>query len=209
MALDTYANLKTEIANYLNRSDLTEHLDTFIDLAEARHSRDLRVREMESIDTSITTVAGTQSYDLPTGYLEMRYVLFQSSPYTQLNYTAPADFFRVHNVGVGTGSPSNYTIVGDKLFLGKTPDSATTLELGFFKKPTALSDSNTTNSILTNLPDLYLYASLAETAPFLVQDERLPIWAQLYQEGTKTANNTAQRGRTSATPLQMSALRVV
>jgi len=54
-----------------------------------------------------------------------------------------------------------------------------------------------------------LYASLAETAPFLVQDERLPIWAQLYQEGTKTANNTAQRGRTSATPLQMSALRVV
>ena len=59
MALDTYANLKTEIANYLNRSDLTEHLDTFIDLAEARHSRDLRVREMETIDTSITTVAGT------------------------------------------------------------------------------------------------------------------------------------------------------
>ena len=51
MALDTYANLKTEIANYLNRTDLTSYLDTFIDLAEARHARDLRVREMESVDT--------------------------------------------------------------------------------------------------------------------------------------------------------------
>ena len=76
MALDTYANLKTEIANYLNRSDLTSYLDTFIDLAESRLARDLRVREMEAVDTSITTVSGTQSYTLPTGYLEMRYVMF-------------------------------------------------------------------------------------------------------------------------------------
>jgi hypothetical protein len=209
MALDTYANLKTEIANYLNRTDLTSYLDTFIDLAEARHARDLRVREMESVDTSITTVAGTQSYDLPTGYLEMRYVTWQSNPYTFLAYMTPPDFFRVYNAGEGSGSPSYYTIVGSKIYLGKQPDAANVLELGFFKRPTALSSSNTSNDILTYFPDLYLYASLAESEPFLMNDERLPVWAGLYKEGVNSANNSASQGRTSGAPLNMSARMVV
>jgi len=209
MALDTYANLKTEIENYLNRSDLTSYLDTFLDLAESRMNRDLRLREMEEADTSITTVSGTQSYTLPTGYLEMRYVVFQTTPYTLLNYMAPPDFFRVYNAGEGSGTPKYYTIVGSKIYLGDQPDSANVLELGMFKKPTALSSSSTTNDILTNFPDLYLYSSLAESEPFLMNDERLPVWAGLYKEGVKSANEAAQRGRTSGATLQMSAYRVV
>ena len=209
MALDTYANLKTEIASFLNRDDLTAQIDTFIDLAETRHARDLRIREMETVDTSITTVAGTQSYDLPTGYLELRYAMLQTSPYTMLQYMSPADFFRVYNAGEGSGMPVYYTIVGKKIYLGHEPDSANVLELGFFKTPTALSDSNTTNDVLTDFPDLYLYGSLAETSPFLMQDERLAVWASLYKEGVRTANESAQRGRVSAAPLQMSARRVV
>jgi hypothetical protein len=43
MALDTYSNLKTTIANYLNRSDLTAYLGDFITLTEARLNRELRV----------------------------------------------------------------------------------------------------------------------------------------------------------------------
>ena len=209
MALDTYANLKTEIANYLNRSDLTSYLDTFIDLAESRHARDLRVREMEAVDTSITTVSGTQSYTLPTGYLEMRYVMYQSNPYQFLAYMTPPDFFRVYNEGEGSGTPQYYTIVSDKIYLGNMPDAAQTLELGMFKRPTALSDTNTSNDILNNFPDLYLYAALSESSPFLMADERLQVWAGLYKEGVKTANESAQRGRTSSAPLQMSSYMVV
>jgi len=209
MALDNYANLKNEIASYLNRTDLSSFLDTFIDLAESRMARDLRLREMETIDTSITTVSGTQSYNLPTGYLEMRYVALQTSPYTFLTYLAPPDFMRVYNAGEGSGSPSHYTIIGSKIHLGKMPDSAKVLDLGFFKRPTGLSSSNTTNDILTNFPDLYLYACLAESEPFLMNDERLKVWASLYKEGIKTANDSAQRGRTSSAPLNMSARMVV
>jgi hypothetical protein len=50
MALDTYSNLKTSIANYLNRSDLTSYLGDFITLTEARLNRELRVREMVNTD---------------------------------------------------------------------------------------------------------------------------------------------------------------
>ena len=68
MALDTYNELKLEIASFLNRDDLTSQLDTFIDLTETRHARDLRIREMEAVDTSITTVAGTQEYNFFRNY---------------------------------------------------------------------------------------------------------------------------------------------
>jgi len=209
MALDTYANLKTEIANYLNRDDLTSYLDTFIDLAESRMARDLRLREMESVDTSTTTVSGTQSYDLPTGYLEFRYVNLQTDPYTFLTYMAPPDFMRLYNAGVGSGSPTHYTIFSNKIYLGKMPDSAKVLEFGYFKRPTGLSDSNTTNDILTNFSDLYLYSCLAESEPFIMNDERLQVWASLYKEGVRTANESAQRGRSSSAPLMMSSRNVV
>ena len=209
MALDTYNELKLEIASFLNRDDLTSQLDTFIDLAETRHARDLRIREMEAVDTSITTVAGTQEYNLPDGYLELRYAMLQTSPYTTLQYMSPTDFFRVYNAGAGNGLPVYYTIIGKKINLGHVPDDANVLELGFFKRATALSTTNTTNDILTNFPDLYLYGALAETSPFLMQDERLAVWSSLYKEGVKTANESAQRGRVSSAPLQMSARRVV
>ena len=209
MALDSYANLKTEIANYLNRTDLTSYLDTFIELAESRIARDLRLREMENIDTSITTVSGTQSYDLPTGYLEMRYVAYQTNPYTFLTFLAPPDFMRVYNAGEGSGTPSHYTIIGSKIYLGMQPDAAKVLELGFFKRPTGLSAVNTSNDILTNFPDIYLYSCLAESEPFLMNDERLQVWASLYKEAVETANNSAQRGRASGAPLNMTASMVV
>lgn len=209
MALDTYANLKTEIENYLNRDDLTSHLDTFIDLAESRMARDLRLREMEEINTSTTTVVGTQAYDLPTGYLEMRYVALQTSPYRFLRYVTPPDFMRLYNLGVGNGATTHYTIIKNKIHLGKAPDTTDVLELGFFKRPTGLSASNTTNTILEFFPDLYLYSCLAESEPFIMNDERLQVWASLYLAGVKSANESAQRGRTSSAPLQMSSYMVV
>ena len=89
------------------------------------------------------------------------------------------------------------------------PDSATTLQINYYKKLTALSDTNTTNDILTNYPELYLYASLAESSPFLMQDERLQVWAGLFKDALLSANEASSRGSTTTSPLQMTTLSVV
>lgn len=204
MALNTYSNLKTSIANYLNRSDLTSYIPDFIRLAEVRMNKELRVREQEKTDTSITTVAGTQSYSLPTNFIEAKYVLYQSDPYTTLQYKSLFDFQKDYNASITSGTPSFYTILGTNILLGVRPDSAKTLELGYYQKLSALSDSNTTNDILTNYPDLYLYASLSESAPFIMQDERLNTWGTLYKEALKIANESAEKGRNSSQALTMS-----
>ncbi len=204
MALDTYSNLKTTIANYLNRDDLTAYLGDFITLTEARLNRELRVREMVNTDTSITTVAGTQSYALPTGYIEATTVIFQSDPYCTLRFMSNTDFYNKYNTSQSSGKPPYFTIVGSNILLGIAPNSATTLQINYYKSLTALSDSNATNDILTNYPELYLYGSLAESAPFIMQDERINTWATLYKEAIKNANETSSRGSTTSSPLQMS-----
>lgn len=204
MALDTYSNLKTTIANYLNRSDLTAYLGDFITLTEARLNRELRVREMVNTDTSITTVAGTQSYSLPTGYLEATTVIFQSDPYCTLRFISNSDFYNKYNASQTRGKPTYFTIVGSNILLGVAPNSATTLQINYYKSLTALSDSNASNDILTNYPELYLYGALAESAPFIMQDERINTWGNLYKEALKNANETSSRGSTTSSPLQMS-----
>tara|TARA_A100000171_G_scaffold28325_1_gene26464 strand:- start:217 stop:846 length:630 start_codon:yes stop_codon:yes gene_type:complete len=204
MALDTYSNLKTTIANYLNRSDLTANLGDFIILTEARLNRELRVREMVNTDTSITTSSGTQSYSLPSGYLEATTVIYQSDPFCTLRFISNTDFYNKYNTSQSKGKPTFFTIVGDQILLGVTPDSSTTLQINYYKTLTTLSDSNATNTILTNYPELYLYGSLAEAAPFIMQDERINTWGNLYKEALKNANETSSRGSTTSSPLQMS-----
>ena len=208
MAITTYSNLKTTISSYLNREDLTAYLGDFITLAESRLNRELRVREMVNIDTSTNTVAGTQSYDLPTGYIEATTVIFQSNPFTTLRFMANSDFYNKYNSSQSSGTPQYFTVVGTKILLGMQPDSATTLQINYYKKLTALSDSNATNDILTNYPELYLYASLAESSPFLMQDERLQVWAGLYKEALSLSNLASSKGSTTSSPLQMSTTQV-
>ena len=209
MALTTYALLKTTIANYLNRTDLTSYLGDFITLTESRLNRELRVREMVNTDTSTTTVSGTQSYSLPSGFLEASAVIYQSNPYRTLRFMANGDFYRQYNVTQTSGLPTFFTIVGEKILLGVAPDSAKTLQIDFYKTLTPLSESNTTNSILTNYPELYLYGALAESSPFLMQDERLNTWAGLYKEALANANLSSQKGSITSSPMQMSATGII
>jgi len=42
MAISTYSELKTAVANWLDRSDLTDVIPDFITLAETRHKRDFK-----------------------------------------------------------------------------------------------------------------------------------------------------------------------
>ena len=88
MALNTYAGLKTSIANWLNRTDLTSEIaDDFIKLTEADFNSKLRIKQMEQIDT-ITIDSETET--VPTGFIAVRsfYILSSSVKY-------PLEYIRV------------------------------------------------------------------------------------------------------------------
>ena len=74
-----------------------------------------------------------------------------------------------------TGTPEIYTIIANEIQLGPIPDGVQTIEMLFYKKISALSATNTTEAMLTDNPDIYLYGALLEAEPFIMNDERVGL----------------------------------
>ena len=181
MAFTNYSDLKTEIANYLGRSDLTSQIPTFIQLAEKRLERDLRIRQMLKVVES-TLTAGDSTVGMPSDFLAMKDIHIESNPIKVLKFQSTSNFYRNSRVN-DRGVPVDYTLLGSEFKLAPTPDSAYTLRMVYYHKPDMLSDSNTSNLFLANCPDLLLYGALAEAEPYLMNDERLATWSALYDRG--------------------------
>lgn len=202
MAFTSYSDLKTTVANYLARSDLTSVIPDFIRLAEERLRRDLRTRQMLIVATASTT-GGDSTVGLPTDFLEMRDIHLNTNPVTTLRYKAPNSFYAESRV-TESGKPVDYTILGAEIQLAPVPDTAYTLQMLYYSKPTLLSDTNSSNVFLANYPDALLYASLAEAEPYLMNDARVQTWAALYDRAVTAITNSDQSSEYSGQPMSMS-----
>ncbi|MNJ22494.1 hypothetical protein D3C77_168650 [compost metagenome] len=180
MSITNYSDLQASVASWLNRGDLTANIPDFITLGESQLSRDLKARQMEA-KTTLSTVAGVNSVALPTDMLGMR--RFQvSGTYNQpLSYRSP-DEQSIDFADNSSGQPIVFTVIGENAELAPIPDAVYALELTYRQRIPALSISNPTNWLLANWPDAYLFASLIAATPFIMNDERLPVWAQLYKQ---------------------------
>jgi hypothetical protein len=76
-------------------------------------------------------------------------------------------------------------------------DSSYTAELVYYAKLSKLSDSNTTNWLLTAAPDIYLYGALMQAAPYLKDDARIGTWSQMYLTALQDLQTADDRGSTS------------
>ena len=205
MALATYSDLKTTIANYLARSDLTSQIPDFITLAENRLRRELRIRQMLKVVTASTT-GNDATLSLPSDFLELRDLHIDSNPDQALEYYNPNIFFRNAMTKV-LGVPKKYTILASELQFAPIPDGVYTMEMLYYAAPVYLSDSNPSNAFLANCPDALIYASLGEAEPYLMNDERLATWAALYQRAIDSLTAADDRGEYSAVPLTMTLAR--
>ena len=174
MAINTYSTLQTAVANWLDRNDLTDRVPEFISLAEATFNRVLRLRAMETT-VADATPSGSKEDALPTGYLQMREIHLATTPVVSLSYITPEIMYRIR-AGSTSGKPNSYTIVGDNILFGPTPDGAYDYSITYYKAFDALSDAAPTNWLILNAPDLYLYGALLQAEPFLMNDARVPLW---------------------------------
>lgn len=187
MSLDTYTNLQAEVADWMNRSDLTLKIPTFIVLAESMIKRDLR--RTTAIATLTVTTAQTQ---LPDDVAELRSLKSltglpsQSWPIIVGTYDMLSDAFARH-AGVA-GQPKFAAVLGKQLFVAPAPDQPYDLEAVYFQSLVPLSGSNATNVILTEFPDIYLWATLLIAEPFLENDSRAGMWKAAYDAAISAAN---------------------
>ena len=191
MAITTYAELKTSVADFLNRDDLTDTIATFITLAESNINRDVRHWRME---TRSTLAISTQYTTLPTDWLEAGRITLQANGTSELNLTSSASLGtqRASNDD-SSGIPTSYAINGSSLEVQPTPDGTYTADILYTARTAALSDSNTTNWLLTYAPDVYLYGTLIHSAPYLKDDARATVWAALYNAAVNNLNKDSAK----------------
>lgn len=179
MAITTYAELKTAIGEWLNRDDLDSVIPNFISLAEAQFNRTIRHRKM--VVRSDATL-DTPYFAVPGDWLQTIRFQLNTNPVTSLLFVTPEQALEESQVYSAAQQPLFYTMIGEQFQVVPAPDGSYDAELLYYGKIPALSDSVATNWLLTESPDLYLYAALVQTAPYLKEDERLSIWAGLYQK---------------------------
>jgi len=177
MTISTYDDLVSSVKTWTARNDSTfsGSIPVFVETAEQRiffgfgepkdpmYSPPLRCKEIETIGSiAMTNGEGT----LPSGYLDMR-ALSRSGDETGIVALSPREF-RVESEKI-TGTVPYYATV-ESSTLKVAPSYTGTLDMLYWVKPTALSASSQTNTVLTNFPSIYLYATLVEAFGFIRDD---------------------------------------
>lgn len=203
MALSNYSQLKSSVADWLNRTDLTTAIVDFITLAEAQFNKEIRNRKM--IKRATATI-DSQYSAVPSDWLQTVDFVIESNPIVTLEFVTNEKLDKLRETYTSSGTPKFYTIVGQELEVLPVPDSATlTGEITYYSKIPNLTDTATTNWLLNSNPDIYLYGTLLQSAPYLVDDSRIPVWAGLYQKLVKDLEIADQKARVGDSTLRMKA----
>lgn len=177
MAITSYSEMKTAVANWLADDTLTSYIPDFITLAEARIYRELKLRQME---TALSSAIASGVIAVPSGYTEMKFAYVNGTPVKKLERVSLELLYTQYPTRSADGKPSVFAQEAGNFIFGPYPDSTYTIKGVYYKKLTALSDANTTNWLITDAPDLLLFASLAESKAFIMDDPRLILWEGRY-----------------------------
>lgn len=200
MSITTYDELKSSIADFLNRDDLTSVIPTFISLAEADMNRKLRHWRMEN---RATAEVDSRYSAIPADFLEPIRLHLEGN-HAPLESISSYRMQELRQSSLDTaGRPQYYCFTQGEIELYPTPNQAENLEMYYYAKLTALSASVSTNPILEYHPDIYLYGSLTHSAPYLGEDVRAETWARLYQNALGGAQKESDSAKTSGSGLRM------
>lgn len=178
MTIANYSELISAIGDELNRDDLAYVIPTWIKLAEARYNRKLRVRYM--VKRAIATL-DNEYIAVPTDWLEAKNIQVNTGlgP-IKLEYMTleQADDYK-RSIGNKSGIPKYFSVVGDQFEIIPMPSAGSQVELTYYAKIPALTETNTTNWLINEWPDLYFYGALIHSAPYLKDDPRIEVWSAI------------------------------
>jgi len=178
VTIQSYSDLLSATASWLNRSDVDDQVPAFVTLAESQFNREMRVRDM-MVRADATSDA--ENVQLPDDWLE--HYSLQLAPGGGglfLEYLSERASNQLKSSLQGTSGPvMGYTVIGNAIELIPAPGDNVDLKMVYYARIPSLSTVVQANWLLSKSPDLYLYSTLLQAEPFLKNDDRLPLWAQL------------------------------
>lgn len=193
MALSTYAELQAAIASELfDRADSDDVIKRFIRLAEVQMNREVRHYQMVKRAAAVIDDRYTV---LPDDHLQtVRFHL--DSTNAPLEFTSPdaiADH-RASNHNV-SGVPRYMAFVGNSFEVWPTPNATYTGELQYYAEIPALSDYQTTNWLLRDHPDAYLYGALLAAGSHFADADLTKRATALYMGAVSSINEESIRAQ--------------
>ena len=182
MAISTYSELKTAVASWIVRTDLTSIIPDFITLAEADIRKDVRCQAMETL-TSSTLTGETLAH--PTRYLEAKILTVGGYSF---EYITPASYLALDDAA----TDRVFTSIGQSLYINDAT-SGDAYKLVYYAGFAAFSGASDTNWILTNEPDIYLSMSCRYAAAYMKDTEEEGRFAARYAASVARLNSQQQR----------------
>ena len=203
MPLDVFSNLKASIKSRSKRNDISDaDIEDYINQCESEYHNNsispLRIRSMEARATAAADIT-TRFLALPDAYLQMRRLKL-NDPYSggsdrDIEFLAPEQM-PLNNL---TQIPTFFSVT-TQLEFDSIPDQAYTVEMQYIKKITALSDANTTNDVLTNYPNIYVFGALWALFQDAMEGDVAEYWYGKFISSIQGANLSDQAGRYGPAP---------
>ena len=202
MNFSSYPDFRNHVQSLLDGDDISQSdlsvpiLDRIIGAGEVRIYRDVR---SSTQDTLLSLTVTSNVAPLPADYLEMK-----GSPYTPGFRTCTFEPWEVmqNYIQARSKTMSNvlyYGYEGDTMIF-YPPQDAVTFSGRYYKRFADISTG--LNAFFNRHPDLFIYAALSESAPFLGEQTRLPIWQGKYTEISQSVNEQERRRMTRGSKLQ-------
>ena len=200
--MQNYGTLKSFIADFLARDDLTSQIGTFITLTEQRMSRELDIALLERT-TQSSVSAGQQFVSLPTDLRSIREVAYIDGGTRQgLHYLSPSQLDE-RKRSTTTDALAYYSITANELELLAPPSKALTLEFVYNEGVAALTDSEPTNTVLARHGDCYLQGALHQAFAFLQDEQRAQYHDALFTRALAEIKKDSDRLRFGTSDLQI------
>ena len=195
----TFETLKQDVQRYLERgatlaSDAVvyEQIPRLINLAERKIARELKIQGFINIVSDTLTVGqsvypkpdrwrDTVSINIGTGTGNTQRTPIFARSYEYLRSYWPDEALRDTPLFYADYNYQNWLIA-------PTPDVAYPIEILFYELPQLLDDITQTNWLTEYAPQVLLYATLVEATPFLKNDERIPVWQNMYDRAAAMLN---------------------
>lgn len=186
--INDFPSLQTAVANWLARADLAAVIPDLIQLAEIRIFDDpdepLRVRQMHTTATG-TATGGVIA--VPADYLE---IVSLTVNLGGRDYSLDPD---TGLANADIGAPRRYVVVGSEIrIIGQ--NQAPDYKLIYYARPPTLQTAGQ-NWLILKAPNVYLYATLLEAAPYLKADSRIPVWGEGFKQATRGLRIADDRAR--------------
>jgi hypothetical protein len=183
----SYAGVLASLKNWLNRSDLDALLADFVVLAEEEMNRTLRVRQMETALAPTEIASG--SITIPAGTAAIK-TLWLSGRERDPMSPQSLDFVKANDYG---GKATHFAWVGDQLYFNGTG----TVNGILFQQIPTLSETNTSNWVLSVAPSCYLFGAMREAFDYVRDDTERDRWAARFLQVMDKINGADMRDRYS------------